>query len=107
MGNQFKLFSEYDYGITPKIYEKNLKSAFELSDNVYLVFSNTYDKQFTGYAKMITDYFDGHDEMKTIKEECSLKEEDFETNFIFKIEWKSRNQLKYFHAYHLKNSFND
>ena len=46
--------------------------------------------KYKGYARMESDYFDAPEMIDTYVKNSGLSRADFDNNFIFRIEWKSK-----------------
>ncbi len=56
---------------------------------------------------MESDYFDAPEMIDNFTKNSGLTRVDFDNNFIFRIEWKSKNTLRYEFVNHIKNRYNE
>lgn len=83
-------------------YTKKLQSCFEISDNVFLFFVRVEQKQFLGYAKVVSEIRD----LRDTPELQALVFPGNEKLWAFRIEWKSRLPVSFETVRFIRNSHN-
>lgn len=56
---------------------------------------------------MESNYFDAPEMADSLAKSCGIKREDFDNNFVFRIDWKSKNSLSYQFVTNIKNKYNE
>jgi hypothetical protein len=105
--NHMRLCRDHNIAIISKAHESKLKFSYSSCDDLFIIFSTTETRQFQGFARMETDYFEADEGFEQLLKQLHLTKKEIDESFLFRIEWRSKTLLSYDYVQNIKNKWND